>query len=549
MFRMFSTIKSKFILNLGVALFSLLCLSYIADEIAVSKVHDIMVTDINSVATSLEKTLTYISVLDDKAYAKPSLKQSIYDITIGKSGYVYLINKEGTLLIHPKKEGKNLKNTDYGSYIISHKEGGLYEYVSATTGQEKIAAFRYIRAWDAWIVPGVNKADYFDALKKEFLIYFSILFVVFGSVLTFLNYYTGSGILNHLSNVTGIAQELSTGNGDLRIRIPTELNAGELCKLSRHFNEFVQKVDNTIFEVKQSSSYQTSLANALTDLTFALRSKTNESDSMSKKTMENLNEIRQALDETVEGSKEIFEISKKSEVSLASTNKSINIISTKISETAESTHELNDEFSHLINDVDNLKEITAVIRDISDQTNLLALNAAIEAARAGEHGRSFAVVAQEVRALSDRTNKAINEVDAALSVFVQSMNGATEKIESNSKTVEELVVEGEDVKEKFALIDKAINRNVQISKDSLDAITAMNGNVVSIIEQIQYMSALSFENGEFINEVDDISQAVKETDTEIDSLLNFFKLTQVPEQKTYQRKKATEEVANDDIFF
>ncbi|PHR57888.1 MAG: hypothetical protein COA44_05325 [Arcobacter sp.] len=549
MFSMFYSIKSKFILNLFVALTSLLIFAFLAYFIAVNKIHDIMENDIASVATSLEKTLLYISHKDKFAYKDKALQDDIHKITVGKSGYVYLIASDGTLLIHPKKKGKNLSHTDYGTYITSHKEGGVYEYTSATTGQHKIAAFKYIPAWDAWIVPGVNKADYFDELRNEFLLFFSFLFVVFAGVLVGLNYFTGSRILNHLSMVTNIARDLSTGDGDLTIRIPMKVNKGELCKLSTHFNEFVQKVDDTILEVKQGSSYQTSLASALTDLTHSLRVKRDESDNMSEKTMQHLNEIRASLDETVQGSTEIFEISKESEQSLASTNKSLNTISSKISHTAESTHELNDEFSHLISDVDNLKQITAVIRDIADQTNLLALNAAIEAARAGEHGRSFAVVAQEVRSLSDRTNKAINEVDAALSVFVQSMSAATEKIEANSDIVEELVSEGEEVKEKFVFIDQAIHRNVQISKQGLDSITKMNENIVSIIEQIQYMSALSFENGGFINEVDEIALEIKETDILIDKFLSFFQLSNPPKERVYQKKKSSSKEIEEDIFF
>ena len=550
MFNVFYSIKSKFILNLSVALMSLLILSFLAYSIAVGKIHNIMETDIKSLASSLEKTLDYIAQKDKTSYLDDALKKEMNKIVVGKTGYVYVIRSDGELLIHPKKEGKNLKDTDYGTYITSNKEGGVYEYISATTGQEKIAAFKYISAWDAWVVPGVNKADYFDELRSEFLMTFSILFLIFASLLTILNYFTGTGILNHLSTVTGIAQDLSTGDGDLRIRIPMTLNKGELCKLSRHFNEFVDKVDNTILEVKESSSYQTSLANALTVLTHSLRTKTDESESVGRQTMGNLNEIRSSLDQTVQGSQEIFDISQESEKSLASTNVSINTISSMISDTAESTQELNDEFSHLITDVENLKEITAVIRDISDQTNLLALNAAIEAARAGEHGRGFAVVAEEVRSLSDRTNKAINEVDASLSIFVQSMSAATEKIEANSSVVEELVVEGEDVKEKFSLIDKAIHRNVQISKDSLDSITHMNGNIVSIIEQIQYMAALSFENGEFINEVDSIAHEVKSTDTQIDTYLSFFQLSNVPNTKEYiKTSKTTEATEDEGIFF
>ncbi len=546
---MLHSIKSKFIINLFLALLSLLIVVMVAYSIAIGKVHDIMVKDISTVATALEGTLNYVAENNPNALKDELLKNDITKIKIGKSGYVYVISSDGTLLVHPKKEGKSLKSTDYGAHIISHKEGGVYEYVSSTTGQDKIAAFEYIKGFDAWVVPGVNKADYFEDLRSEFILYFFILLGLVSAVLTFLNYITGTSILTGMKNIIKVAQDLSTGDGDLRKRLPLGKHRDELDVMSENVNEFIKKIDVTILEVKQSSSYQTSLSNALTSLTSSLRSKTDENDNMAKSTMEHLNSIRVSLDETVQGSEQIFKISQESEESLHSKSISINTISSKISLTAESTQELNNEFTRLIADIENLKEITSVIRDISDQTNLLALNAAIEAARAGEHGRGFAVVAEEVRSLSDRTNKAINEVDASLSVFIQSMSSATEKIEENSAIVEELVTEGDDVKENFALIDSAINQNVTISKNSLESIVKMNKNIVSIIEQIQYMSALSFENGEFINEVDDVARQVKQTDVEIDELLSFFTLSSTPEVREYIKTKTESLAEDDDIFF
>lgn len=545
---MFHTIKSKFIINLALALISLLALVIIAYYIAVDKVHNIMIKDISSVATSLQKTLEYISETDKEAYKQKALKDKIHHIKVGKSGYVYLIDSDGLLLIHPSKEGENLSNTDYGRHIISHKEQGVYEYTSVTTSQEKIAAYAYIPEWDAWVVPGVNKGDYFSELKEEFLIYFSILLVMISTVLLTLNYLTQRSILNGVKGINNVAIDLSQGDGDLNKRLPVGYQKNELSVLSENVNSFIEKIDQTILEVKQSSHYQTSLANTLATLTSALRVKTSESDTMAKNTMQNLNSLRESLDVTVKGSQEIFDTSKESENALSSTNKSIDNISNKISLTAQSTQELNDEFTQLISDIENLKGITAVIKDISDQTNLLALNAAIEAARAGEHGRGFAVVAEEVRSLSDRTNKAINEVDASLSVIVQSMSSATEKIEENSEVVEELVGEGEEIKNNFMSIGDVISQNVSISKESLDSIVKMNGNIVSIIEQIQYMSALSFEKGSFINEVDAIALEIKETDRAIDEELNFFTLTKSPLEKSYQRKVEKVDNVDEDIF-
>lgn len=530
---MFTTIKLKLISNLIFSAIALVVVVVTAYYISFSTIRDIMIGDIGTVAKSLEKSLKYIASKDKMAFKDEALKKQLNDIKVGKSGYVYLIHEDGTLLIHPKKEGKSLMNTDYGKHITSHKKNGIYEYHSATTGQDKIAAYAYIKDWNAWIVPGVNKADYYDKLQSSFIFYFTIILIISISASTLISYLTGNSIVSKILNIQNVAHDLSDGDGDLKRRLPTT-SKDELDELSSYVNSFINKIENTIMEVKSSSHYQTSLSTSLSSIVEELKTKTDKTDKVAQETKTHLTGIRTLIDENVNGSKEIFVSSTNSKSSLTAASNKVDTIIEKIYITEESTNKLNDDFKQLIGDTQNLRSITAVIKDISEQTNLLALNAAIEAARAGEHGRGFAVVAEEVRALSERTNKAISEIEASLSILVQSMSGATETIETNSSIVNELVIEGKQIKEDVHVVNESITNSVNISTSSQNSMLDMQKTLLDIIEEVQTMSTLAFENSKFITEVANISTEISNTDVKIDEYLGFFSTSPIEELKEYK---------------
>ena len=328
--------------------------------------------------------------------------------------------------------------------------------------------------------------------------------------------YSKFSITKPLNELILRATNLSSGDGDLTRKLEV-VGKDEIAKASEAINKFIEKVRVLIAEAKDISNENSSIANELSSTSVQTGRGVENSSKIVEDAGKDCAEIQSYMKDSIEVAKGGKDDLQKALTYVDETLNTISNLSSEIAQTSDIENQMAGKIEQLSRDAEQVKSVLVVINDIADQTNLLALNAAIEAARAGEHGRGFAVVADEVRKLAERTQKSLTEINATINVIVQAINESSEQMSINSKQISELtgvannaqntIRDMSDImRSAIGLSDKTIEDYIKTGKDIDDIVKSMEG-----ISQISSQSARSVEEiasaAEHLNKMTDTLNA------------------------------------------
>ena len=412
---------------------------------------------------------------------------SMEKVIIPGEGFMFIANNKGNIFTHPNTKllNKSVSTLGLDFSTIQQATNSNSDISIELDGEKYIMYAQKIDGTSLITVSVINYdslvAPLFDAVSGQILVTAIVVIIC-----TLLFNLLCNILFRPLNNVSQALAQIANGSGDLTQRIHVE-NKDEVGELANNFNTFVESLQQLIQHIRLQSQ----------QLTEGSEQSTNRANNSVKELnlqQQEITMVATAVTEMASATREIAshaeQTAEAAQNSSSSTQKGHSlVIETKasINNLANEVNEASMVISELQQHSQEINTVLATIQGIAEQTNLLALNAAIEAARAGEQGRGFAVVADEVRVLSQRTHTSTEEIKSTIDILQQTTSRAVNLMQSSSKLANSSVEDAdratlalEEISSSVTLISDMATQIATAAEEQTHVTGEITQNVTSI---------------------------------------------------------------------
>ncbi len=361
-----------------------------------------------------------------------------------------------------------------------------------------------------------------DIAKASYVIAATMVVASIFALIGVLFFFKGT-LFSPLQTLSDTTKDLAEGEGDLTKRLKAK-NDDEIGGVTAYINKFIEKIQTTVIGVGKTASETKTIsektlanANEISKSAHLQTKMVQESKDLVTKVEKEIDLSEQLAIQTTEDTKENLDV-------LTQMSSSLNKVVDAIYLASEEEVGMSTRINSLANETLKIKDVLEMIKDIADQTNLLALNAAIEAARAGEHGRGFAVVADEVRKLAERTQKSLTEIDATISVVVQSVGDVSENMNKNAENIKNLSSDALGVKDIADETQQKILTTIETSKKASQAAVEISYMTKTLITKMNDTMTVTIQNQNISDELIEIAKELSRASDDLDRQMKGFKV-------------------------